>query len=224
MSKYDRLILAIKREKLFGEDNNDHIQGFCPAEKLDLISRILDNYGWLRRGDIEDNPEIKHPISYCMIVNSDTKKVFSYIRSKKDEHYQEKRLQGKLSIGVGGHIEKETELGENPIESAMLRELEEEVTINGTKKPRILGYVNDDEQYDQDTEQKKISVGRVHIGLLYLIETDAEEVFPKDPEISEGRLRTFQELSTLQSQPGITAETWTEIALEPLKRYLKISE
>ena len=216
-SKFDKFILAIKRDNLFSDEDN--FQGFCSSDESDFVSKILKNYEWLRRGDIENNPEIKHPISYCVIVNPDTKRIFSYIRSNRDENYSEKRLYGKLSVGVGGHIEKEDCSGNNPIESAMLRELKEEVTINGKINPKIFGYINDDHQYNDDTNEGKISVGRVHFGLLYLIETDAEEVFPNDSEIAEGKFRTMEELEKLQLESGITTETWSKISLVVLENY-----
>src|SRR3989344_7918816 len=105
MSKEDQEILVVKRKYLF-DNNKNYFNGFSSAENLNFISRILSNMEWKRRGDMEIDPSYKQPIAYCAIVNPESEKVFAYIRSKRDEHYGEKRLQGKLSVGIGGHIEK----------------------------------------------------------------------------------------------------------------------
>ena len=208
MGKEDSLIMVVKTSDLFkGNSFND----FLPHSIRNYESIILNNYGFITRRFAEEDSNYKQPIAYSMIVNSNTKQVFAFQRSKKTENYGEKRLQGKFSWGVGGHVEKYDLEFTNPIRESMLRELYEEVDIRGAVNPNplILGYINDDSN----------NVGKVHFGILYLHETDAEEIKPRDPEIDNGRLRTMNELEEICESKDFDVESWSKIALNPLKAY-----
>ena len=113
MGNPNQRIIVVNTKTLFG---NNYFEGFRPAEEFDYESKILSNYQIMRRGSVaepknhpegnaERNTEFKQPIGYTMIVNPQFKKVFAYQRSSKDSEYKEKRLQGKWSWGLGGHIE-----------------------------------------------------------------------------------------------------------------------
>lgn len=211
--KFDKQIMVVKKEIVF---ENNYFQGFRAAGEVDYEQRIIQNFKYMRRGDVEQDPNLKQPIAYCAIVNPSLKKVFVYQRSSKDHEYTEKRLQGKYSCGIGGHIEKiDINNNENPIYSSLKREaLKEEVKFVGykgdpVKNIKILGYIN----YDGD------DVGKVHFGMLYLIETDSLKVKPLDSEVAHGEFKTINELEKICSSPDLVVEDWTKIALEPLKEY-----
>ena len=196
MDKNEQLIMVVPREKLFG---SAHFEGFCSAEVEDYQQRILDHFLYMRRGDAEVNPAFKQPIGYVLVVNHRLKKVFAYQRAVKDAHYHEKRLQGKWSWGVGGHIDQEDNGHENPLHGSVLRELQEEVNIPGSVRLSVLGYIN------HETD----AVGQVHFCVLYVAETDAENVSPRDSEMQHGQC---------------SVEGWSRIALEPLMEYLTTSK
>ncbi|MFA5061499.1 MAG: NUDIX domain-containing protein [Candidatus Pacearchaeota archaeon] len=204
--KSEKLIMVVERKILLG---NESFQGFKPQNQIDYESRILDNFKYMKRGLAEEDPTHKQPVGYAMIVNPSLKQIFAYQRSAKDANYTEKRLQGKWSWGVGGHIEKVDIENGNPLHASMLRELEEEVNINGSVNPKAIGYINDDSN----------DVGKVHFGVLYVVETDSEIVTPKDSEIDNGRFRTIDELEKICSSSDFAAEEWSRISLEPLKQY-----
>ena len=208
MNKNEKLIMVIEREKLFG---NDYFEGFKPNGEINYESRILANFTFKKRGLVEKDPSYKQPIAYCVIVNPVLKKVFAYQRSAQDARYSEKRLQGKWSVGLGGHIEKFESHNRNPIYASMLRELSEEVEgLGGSIKPRVLGYINDDSD----------DVGKVHFGILYIVET-ADEIKPKDAEIREGRLREMEELEKMLASSAVFRfEEWSRIAFAAAKRHL----
>jgi len=206
MSKDDMMIMAVSVSELF---KDKYFEGFSKADEHDYESIIVNNYKWLRRGDAEVDPGHKQPIPYAMVVNPDLKKIFLYQRSCSDKKCDENRLMGKYGCGIGGHIDKNEADVEDALHSAMLRELEEEVFIDGSKKPKVLGYIN----YDSD------EVGKVHIGILYLIETDALEVKATDMELENGQFVEFSEFEKIILNPDNEVEAWTKIALEPLKEY-----
>ncbi len=208
MGKDDSLIMIVRKQDLF---QGNLFQGFSAHHVQDYESRILQNYGFMTRKFAEDDPNYKQPIAYSMIVNPNTEQVFAFQRSQQYKNYPEKRLQGKWSWGVGGHIEKTDSKNANPIKDSMSREINEEVKIYGKFDPFVLGYINDDSN----------KVGEVHFGILYLIETDARKIQPKDPEIAEGRLRTIDELEKICASEEFKVESWSRIALNPLRHYLK---
>ena len=199
-----REIMVVSREELFKDAKFD---GFKNAEKFDYEKIILNKFEYMEREKAEIDAMYKQPIAYNIIVNPLLKKVFVYQRSKKDKNYGEKRLQGKWSCGIGGHIER-ADGADNPIKTSMRREMEEEAKFNFINyKP--LGYIN----YDSN------DVGKVHFGILYVIETDSEIVEPKDSEIAHGKLLSIKELEDICNSPEFVVEDWTKIALEPLKKY-----
>lgn len=207
-AKDEKLIMVVERGLLFGDD---YFQGFRPQHEVDFESRILKHFTYIKRGLAEQDPAYKQPIGYSIIVNPVSKKIFAYQRSSHDAKYGEKRLQGKWSWGVGGHIDKIDTDSKNPINASVLRELDEEVEMGKKVKPKILGYINDD----------LTDVGRVHFGIVNIFETDSKAVKPKDDEIDNGAMRSIAELEKICSSPTFTVEEWSKIALGPLKLYLE---
>ncbi|MBI2971515.1 MAG: NUDIX domain-containing protein [Candidatus Aenigmarchaeota archaeon] len=204
MNKFDKLIMVVKRQVLLADD---HFDGFKPKDDIDFESRILKHHRYMKRGLAEHDPGHKQPIAYIIIVNPQTKKVFAYQRASHDSQYSEKRLQGKWSWGLGGHIDKIDGADDNPIRASMRRELAEEaeVTVDAL---RVLGYIN------SDTDD----VGKVHFGILYVIETRQGAVMPKAPEIDHGTFMSIDELQVLCATADV--EDWSRIALGPLISYL----
>ena len=205
-------IMVVHRDALF---LNDMFHGFKRYDEKDYESRILKNFTYMRRGDVEENPEYKQPIAYCAIINPSLKKVFAFQRSKKDKNYVEKRLQGKWSWGVGGHIDKEDNFDGSPIKNSMEREIEEEIEFVDGKiiNSYPLGYIYLGKGIDM--------VNDVHFGILYAIETDATIINPRDTEMSEGKLRNISELNDICSSSKLSVEDWSKTALIPLKEYFK---
>ena len=72
---------------------------------------------------------------------------------------------------------------------------------------------------DNNINDDSNDVGKVHFGVLYVVETNSEIVTPKDSEIDNGRLRTIDELEKICSSSDFAVEEWSRISLEPLKQY-----
>lgn len=203
----DRKIMVVDRATLFADQ---YFQGFAPAVAHDYQSRIQDHYVYDLRDKVEVMPEYKQPIAYAIIVHKESREVFAYQRSSKEGQYNESRLRGKWSWGIGGHIDKIDIENGDPIRASLLRELREEVAIKEFEDPVILGYINDDE-----TE-----VGSVHFGLLYLIRTSDRGVRPADAEIAWGGFMPISQLEEIVRSGEASVESWSEIALAPLKEAL----
>jgi len=220
MGKSDSIIYVVEREKLFEEDKE--FQGFKSKEEFDYEERILDNILTMRRGSTEEpkdhpngNAELdtryKQPIGYMMVVNTSTKEVYTFQRASDDKKYSDRRLQGKWSWGVGGHIEPIDSMNgsKNPLIESRLRELQEEIIIEGEIQNVFpLGYINDDRD----------SIGSVHIGILYLIEINGS-ASKRDDEMQQGIMLSVDKLEELCNAQNVVVESWSRIALEPLKKY-----
>ena len=200
----DKEIMVVPKGDLF---DNNYFEGFMKKNSVDYEKRILSNFSYMQRSLAENSPEYKQPVGYALIINPKTKKIFVYQRAK-DKNYNEKRLQGNWSWGLGGHIERIDD-AKNPIHSSMLRELNEEVYIEGDIKLKVLGYINDDSN----------PVGKVHFGVLYLIETNSG-VRPKDAEIASGKFMDLNELEKICSSDQ-KIDSWSRISFAPLKEYLE---
>jgi len=202
----DREILVIKRDTLF---SGKQFTGFIEAHEHDFQSMIINNYEWLSKLIAEKSPSYKQPIGYVIFINRKQNQVFLYKRSDNSNNYNVKELQGKYSIGVGGHIEKIDAKSTNPILASAIREVTEEVGFKDSFKIQHIGYVNNEDK-----------VGSVHFGILYFIETEHMNIIPRDPEIASGQ---FVDLFTLQeicSDAKNKVEEWTKICLAPLRIYV----
>ncbi len=228
----NQMILAVPRRELILLKQKDLFQGFMSSKDVSFIAAISHNYNWFRRGDIENDSNFQQIIPYAVIRNH-LNRFYGFKRSKKREDYSEGRLRENWSFGVGGHIEegKDSKPDESIIpfttqdllEKAMERELGEEVDFcDSFERPTIhhVGYINDEEN----------DVGKVHFGLIYLVQTNANVVVPKKQEsengkiqeASEGRLMSLSELEekikleekTKDKPEKVIVENWSKILFD----------
>jgi predicted NUDIX family phosphoesterase len=166
----------------------------------DVLKRIVQNGQFLRRSKLEEDPSFKQIIPYAIISHKE-----SFYLFKRTSNQTEKRLHNKFSLGVGGHMNPNDymESNEQYLIVELKRELFEEVKLlNGCliEDIEFIGFINDD----------TISVGRVHIGLLYNIHVSNKEVYINETDkmtadwIDKSNLVEFYE--------GM--ETWTKITFD----------
>lgn len=139
---------------------NDHM-GLLSPENIAIVQREM----------AETNPNFKQLIPYVMLRNPKGE----YLQYKRLGASGEKRLVGKTSIGFGGHIdaldvrydhEGAVDLMET-VGIAASRELREELDIVYPLVDKAIGFILDD----------STPVGRVHVGLLFVIETGDSEIY-----------------------------------------------
>ncbi len=162
------------------------------------------NISFRPRPQMEQDPSFKQLIPYVIFRHCDGGRdsVFQYTRGSGQG---EGRLHRKRSVGIGGHISA-ADVGSdgsgNPYEEGMRRELEEEVSIDTPCTSRCVGLINDDE-----TE-----VGRVHLGVVHLVDVQQPAVHPRESEIIECGFRPVPEI--LADMEGF--ETWSQICMKAL--------
>jgi predicted NUDIX family phosphoesterase len=203
MNKFDTLIVTVPNATLFPDGK--HPEGFIDHHDRDLRDIIVHHFSYTRRGDAEVDFTLKQPISYAVIRNHEGK-IFAYQRGSKRSGFHETRLAGKWACGIGGHIEQEDEVTGDILTDSLRRELEEEITLHGNVlSVNPIGYVN----------SEKDEVSKVHIGVLYVIETDSPTAEGSEEVVNEG-FYSPEELQTMLADPEKEWEEWTKIALRAI--------
>lgn len=212
MNKMDEVILVAKREAVLHNEklhfNGVISKGDFPQSVKAITNAIGSNIETMRRGDAEENYLYKQPIPYAVVKRGE--EYYGYTRLQGGG---ESRLHGKISLGIGGHMNEiegmQMDTFNNVLLANLQRELEEEVLI-GSKDGyavnmglEIIGLINDDAD----------DVGRVHIGILAFIElSDNAEVTVRETEQLEGRWYTKDELKSEYER----LENWSKFVVDTL--------
>lgn len=192
-------VLAVSREDLFGCDDHRIFHGFLDDRLFHReIFRLIGGHGkYLPDGEIENNPHWKQIIPYVLFQYKD--KFFLYRRLK-----GEQRLVGKLSLGIGGHVELNGQSTETfDVKPAMIKEFFREVRYNPVRvmEPIFKGLINEENH----------PVSKSHIGLVFHVEgeSDKVDILPDKDNEKIG----FFTLPELQPKCG-EMEPWSQILLE----------
>jgi predicted NUDIX family phosphoesterase len=215
MSKLDELIVVAPRRLVFADEAHT-FHGFLPLSdpRAPLILQGMCAAPFTaRRGDVEDDPSLLQPIPYVVVARRGAagRELFAYTRLVGGG---EARLHGRVSIGVGGHMNllfDPTSL-RSVVDEEASRELAEELHFHGpdgaaVEPPpaRLLGLINDDTG----------AVQRVHIGLLALVEVPADwQVGVRETERLEGHWMMPTILGA--SETAARLEEWSLHALDGL--------
>lgn len=173
-----------------------------------LFSR--EHARFMRRGDAELDPAYKQLIPYALFVSRDEEGrdvVFAYLRGKGQG---EARLRSKWSAGVGGHV-NENDADPNAqvdaFDAGARREIEEEVALGSPIRSfKKVALVNDD----------RTEVGRVHMGVVCLVELEEPKMRSNEPELLEAGFKTIDALKREIEEDPERFESWTALAVREL--------
>ena len=193
--KSDENILVVKRDDLFPNDTG--WQGLQKPENNYFVETIMAKKEFRSRALMENDQSYKQIIPYLVFKHQDT-----YFLMQRKAKASETRLKSKYSLGIGGHIRQE-DMQERDIASWARREFREEVDYSGNFEVHFLGVLNDDSN----------SVGKVHVGFVYLLEGDSGCISVKE-ELESGTLLTLDECVLFYD--GM--EEWTKIVFDFLKK------
>jgi predicted NUDIX family phosphoesterase len=157
-----------------------------------MLDLIAEEHTFLDRSVAERSPEWRQIIPYVVIRHGD--EIFTLQRTARQT---EARLHHKVSIGIGGHINPGHDLLEG-----LQKELDEEVHIAGDYELQFAGILN-----EESTE-----VGRVHLGVVFLLDSARREVVVVETEKMRGEWRTRGELAALRE----AMETWSQVVYDEL--------
>jgi predicted NUDIX family phosphoesterase len=185
----DEQILVVKRKKLF---EGDYFQGF-QKDRKEIYLKIIKKFSYfVKRSEVEENPEIKQIIPYQIFKYKNL-----YFLFKRFAKGREKRLYNKYSLGIGGHINKSDSKKNDIIIRGMKREFEEEIEYSGNYSYKLIGVLNDDSE----------PISAVHFGLVYLIEGDSKEIKIREKGKMAGKLVKLEEIEKIYEE----LEGWSKI-------------
>lgn len=178
-----------------------YFQGFCDQPQRYLEKIFSGGQAMFRpRGAVERDPTLKQLIPYVILKHGSS--VFRYTRSRRGN---EERLHALYSIGAGGHISRDDRnLFDTVYETALRRELEEEVLIAEPYEMHTLGVINDDSN----------PVGQVHFGVVHLLELQSPQVERRESALGQTQ---FVALDALR-QDWDRYETWSQLCIEHLEK------
>lgn len=174
---------------------------------------IRDRGFFLERRHAERDASFKQVIPYTLVVHGD-----EVLLLKRLGKGGEARLHGKLSIGVGGHINPVDLDGPGPsaapadvLDAGCRRELEEEIEIRCPYTLSAVGIINDDSS----------DVGSVHFGLVNVARCETKDVSIRETEVLEGSFVNVSALREIaRDEPG-RFETWSALIVERLDDVLR---
>lgn len=128
---------------------------------------------------LEMDSEWKQPIPYAIAIFRDAMNRAFLFWMDRLEGTSDRRLHGRASFGIGGHIGA----ADPGIEVALRREWNEEVATPALPSFTPLGLLNDDGD----------DVGRVHLGVVYLALLASPEIQVREREKLAGALVPLEE-------------------------------
>lgn len=192
------LVIPVSTLEMLGLDEEGYskVNDSTPVSELEELSFFMPRYL------SDNNPQYVEIIPYVTFSVKDL--YFTYKRIKNGD----KRGEGKLSIGVGGHISLEdSEI--NPITPGMIREVKEELGIFiPPYRFQLNGIIR----------CKKTPFDLDHIGLHYNVDLIVDYVAEKDQLLPLGMLT----IDALQSYFWDRLENWSKMILEEIGYYVKI--
>lgn len=189
---HDEQILVVRRTHLLPNDTHAW-HGIRCTETDAYVQRIYQHQEFKPRAAMECDPNYKQIIPYMIFQHDDR-----YFLMQRRSTASEQRLQNKYSLGIGGHVQQQDVVGTNVIEWAQ-REFHEEVAYTGNLNVTTLGILNDDTN----------DVGRVHLGLVLLLQGDSSDITIKS-ELKNGQLLTLPECTTYYDH----LESWSKLVLD----------
>ncbi|MBM4014538.1 MAG: hypothetical protein FJ293_06190 [Planctomycetes bacterium] len=210
-------VYVVARTKLF---DLSFPHGFVAATAdrkaaAEQIARMRTHGFFVERRAAEQESAWKQVIPYVVVKKGDALLLLE--RKKKQG---EARLHGKLSIGVGGHINpidggpaaggKDGAAPRDVLLEGLRRELDEELAVQGPLDVRVAGFLNDD----------STDVGAVHYGLVAVADARSATVAIRETEMMEGRFVPRAELLALHRTERARFETWSALLLDQLDQVL----
>ena len=186
-----------------------------PREVESYLARIRQHGFFLERRKAEEDNRFKQIIPYVLVRREN-----ALLLLERTKAQGERRLHGKLSIGIGGHVNPVDRAGsrERDVEATaddvllegLRREVEEELHVRGTPRIRASGFLNDD----------ATAVGAVHFGFVAVADATACEVEIRETEMMAGRFVELDELRALHARESDRFETWSSLLLDELEAVL----
>jgi len=202
-----------------------------PREVNEFLKIVEENKEFKERygeSGIEDKPEWQQIIFYGLIRQGE--RFFVYQRGGEKSQYKEKRLQSKISVGIGGHIEP----FDNTLIDPLYRELDEEMIFR--KNSQEINLKNRKGEINKESflpllnikivgliKNELTEVDEVHLGLACEVNLldPALMVEVREEENVEGKMMSLKEYQDWIGQGKVIPEFWTQILIGEISKDLK---
>jgi predicted NUDIX family phosphoesterase len=174
-------------------------EGIFPIDLGKLRDLIEKNAFFVDRDIAENDETLRQLIPYVLMRQQG-----KFLLLRRTKKQQERRLHGKLSLGVGGHINLND--GSTPWQAflkGMEREIHEEVNVE-VLQLSYMGLLNDTSS----------PVSRVHVGLVYLAEVRFLGL--NEPDMFDFWFVDLTEIEQRREE----LEGWSKLALDFLKKLM----
>ena len=200
-------VYVVPRREIFRSHDPQGFHRFRDAAHREAFAETVRSAGFfVERDHAERNPDLKQIIPYTLVTTGGR-----VLRMRRLSKGGEARLHGKLSIGVGGHINPEDvdeSAASDPIGAGTAREIAEEIDVRGSYDIQTLGFLNDD----------STPVGAVHLGWIQCADVQGS-VTIREEDVLEGQLVTADELAH-DLRSGADFETWSSLLIEEIGELL----
>ncbi len=184
-----------------GVEDCENSGGILPYNK-EFFDKLIYRNKFIPRYLAEDDVSYKQLIPYCIFKHEN--KYLSYTRTKDGG---EERLHGRRSMGIGGHINPVDQYNkffdEDSYNAGLHREIHEELKLDGGFNISTLGFINDNSD----------NVGKVHLGVVHLIELDSPNVSANETAIGDLKFNTKEELLNIID----VFENWSQYVIQIIK-------
>jgi predicted NUDIX family phosphoesterase len=201
-------VLVVKRYDLFDLSFPHGFVARTPGDpRVDQwTARIRERAFFVERRWAERDSSMKQVIPYTLLACGGL--LYLLQRTARGG---EARLHGKLSLGVGGHVNPvDLAPGTDVLDAGCRRELEEEVVIRTPYALQPAGVINDDAS----------DVGSVHFGLVNVARCETPDVAIRETDVLEGRFVPLAEVKELARTQRERFETWSALILDRLDEVL----
>jgi predicted NUDIX family phosphoesterase len=197
--KMDEKILCVDKQGLPRAFFDEKVT--LDFDEQELLGMYLENlYRFVPRGHAETDESLFQIIPYCLVRD-----LAGFFLSY-DRRGSEKRLHGRKSCGIGGHVSMEDRSNGALVETlhrGLEREFLEECGVSLQDRYHFLGVIGESES----------SAGRVHLGLVYSAEIDRDDFIPSE-ELEE--YTWLDKITILDNSEAY--ETWSILAMELLEK------
>ena len=190
-------VLVVPRVSLLGPPR-PAVDGFQAGAAREVFAVIGREGYFTDRAAAEEDPSLKQIIPYAVV--SCESQVFLLERRPKGG---ESRLHGRVSLGVGGHVNPQDSPDgqmDAVVENAFERELHEELHLRTPYRKEVMGVLNDDSD----------PVGQVHFGIVYSVKTEGPQVAIREKDSLKGGFVGVREVFRYRER----MESWSRILLE----------
>lgn len=165
--------------------------GLLRGREDEVMALIRSHGEFIPRPEAEVDPSYRQIIPYVAILRGD--EVFATRRLSKGG---EARLHGRMSLGVGGHMNEIDEEGDDWLMNCLKREVDEEVVMEDFGPLTLQGLIND----------KGDDVGSVHLGFFFTLRTKGEVQVRETEKLEGGFVKIAGLENSLDDMEG-----WSQI-------------